>query len=178
MQQIYLRKRSATKETARIRSVEKAVLSALHFCLELVFSHSSSSGSPGVDPFHMDMGKPVVKRDDYTSNLPLAGLFTSAQDGEQELCFIDVNFTTRRWYWTSGNGSIHLIEEIILDSICHKCFLMGSFNLGTELVNEMKFSVCIAVTARAASIEMVYRELLLLIQSSMEAKCKKVICVC
>lgn len=97
-----------------------------------------------------------MKREDYTSNLPLAGLFTSAQNGEQELCFIDINFTTRRWYWISGNGSIHLIEEIILDSICHKCFLMESFNFDTELVNQMKFSVYVAVTARAASIETVY----------------------
>lgn len=49
-----------------------------------------------------------------------------------------------------------LVEEIIVGSICYKCFLMGSFNFGTELMNQMKLSICVAVTARAAWVEMVY----------------------
>lgn len=33
---------------------------------------------------------------------------------------------------------------------------MGSLNFGTELMNQMKFSIYVAVTARAAWVEMVY----------------------
>lgn len=82
--------------------------------------------------------------------MPATHRSINTQNGKQELSFIDVNFTTHRWYWTSGNDSVDLVGEIIVDSICYKCFLMGNFNFGTELMNQMKFSIYVAVTARAA----------------------------
>lgn len=166
-QQVNLRKllQSAAKEEAKTKIIEKAVLSDLPFCLELeftlppLFSLSRPSRIPEVYlSFHVDVSEPVVKWGDCTSNswLPLAGLPASPQNGKQELCFLDMHFTIHIWYWTAGNDSVNTVEEVIVDSVCHKCFLMGSLNFGTELVNQMKFSVYVAVTARTAWVAMVY----------------------
>lgn len=63
----------------------------------------------------MTIAETVVEGDNYTSIffLPTVGLSTHTENAIQDLCFIDINFATHRWHWTSGNNSVNLVEDII-----------------------------------------------------------------
>lgn len=149
----------------------------------LVFSHSRSSRSPGVyPPFHVAVSEPVVKGEDCTSNscLPLLGLPTNTQNGGQQLCFVDINFTTHRWHWTSGSDSTGLIEETIEGGICYKCFLKGSCAFGNWIdeSNEI-FHLCSCDCQSCQSGNSLLKTSVTVgSQSSVEAKCTRAICVC